>query len=176
MEEKLYHRGSGDKCSECGSLLRVTVSTAVDEDDNMNLIRHEKQVEDYNQYIRKCSSATSSSQLHIVVGVGATNSDSLLQEVLLHQQKSCPSNMKHTSLWMNTESAPTSLMNCNSMCGNILEVLPLFLEHWLDALVKTNNHVMTGELLSAAENAKIQCGNKRKAGSDKMEKNKRSSV
>ena len=140
FDDTLYqHGGAHTHCDNCNSDLRVTVSTATDEDDDINLTRHERQVEAFNEFTGTISSKSSiSSLLHMVIGVGATNKDSLLQEVLLYQQKSCPFNVKHTSIWMNTESAPTSLVNCHSLCGNIVTVLPKFINSWLNELMEND--------------------------------------
>ena len=117
-------------CLSCGTKLRVAVTTAQDEDDDLVLTRHGLQVEAFRKILEV--RAGNDTIIHLVVGVGPTNRDSLTSEILLLQQHTLPQ-VNHVSVWFNQPGygPPSGLSNAIDIHGNIAETLPIFIKSWL---------------------------------------------
>ena len=110
--------------------MRVAVTTAQDEDDDLVLTRHGLQVEAFRKILQV--RAGNDTIIHLVVGVGPTNRDSLTSEILLLQQHTLPQ-VNHVSVWFNQPGygPPSGLSNAIDIHGNIAETLPIFIKSWL---------------------------------------------
>jgi len=120
-------------CLSCAAKLRVAVTTAMDEDDDLVLSRHAMQVKAFREFAENTAGdGRNDSILHLIFGVGPSNKDSLLSEILLYEQYK-QTTAQHISIWFNKKSvsAPTGLANAFDVSGDLKDTLPSFIDAFL---------------------------------------------
>lgn len=128
-------------CRSCGGPLRVAVSTAGDEDDDLALGLFEAQAASFGRFL-EAARARGGALVHLVCGVGPDNADSLIDEVRLVQQHRL-AGLVQPVIWLNVEPPPADL-HALELCGDMSATLPALAAQWDAAWSEPQSSIGSG--------------------------------